>query len=618
VYTCMVLPTLWPVVGSLAAAAGTAGLAWYLRDRRGRPGATWLLAVLGVQFLLTLGYGLGYLVFEPTLRLAVEMLFWVSYIWLAALFVAFGLAYTGRGNLIRSPWFGALVALSLSLTALVVTNPLHGIVWEGFQVAPQGGLAAVTFTRNSGALLILGVTSLGASVGTLMLVDTIISYGRLYRGEALAVAVSPLPPGIGFLMWTLDVTPIAGLNVAPVLFLLHVAFDGYAFVGSGMFDFHPATRRAGNRAAIADLGNPVVVVDDQERVVNLNPTAEATFGLDSQSMLTRRFTDCYEGDEVDPAFDEQDVTLVAHSGRRVFKVTSTDLVDGSGTHLGYTLVFQDITDERQRKQRLEVLNRVLRHNLRNDLSVVRMRVEEAIDRGGEDVASVLSVAESKVDGLVALSEKARTFERILDDEANDTVAVPEVVEAVVADLRTTCPTAEVAVEGTDSAIVRTNRAVLSVVVLNLVENALEHGTPDVTAGATAGETAAGATANGGELTPVAETILDTDEEDDAESTEDGDAVGGRDRAGGEPDVTIRVTEDEGTVVVTISDNGPGIPEHELAVIEDGDESALEHGSGLGLWLVNWGVTTLGGELAFETSDAGTTATVRLPMVDHEE
>ena len=65
------------------------------------------------------------------------------------------------------------------------------------------------------------------------------------------------------------------------------------------------------------------------------------------------------------------------------------------------------------------------------------------------------------------------------------------------------------------------------------------------------------------------------------------------------------------MVIAVSDDGPGISGHELSVLERGEETPLSHGSGIGLWLVRWATTTLGGDLAFDTSD-GTTATVRLP------
>lgn len=56
----------------------------------------------------------------------------------------------------------------------------------------------------------------------------------------------------------------------------------------------------------------------------------------------------------------------------------------------------------------------------------------------------------------------------------------------------------------------------------------------------------------------------------------------------------------------VRDSGPGIPEHELAVLRSGGETALEHGSGLGLWAVYWGATLLGATIDIETPEAGGT------------
>jgi signal transduction histidine kinase len=77
------------------------------------------------------------------------------------------------------------------------------------------------------------------------------------------------------------------------------------------------------------------------------------------------------------------------------------------------------------------------------------------------------------------------------------------------------------------------------------------------------------------------------------------------------DETSASTADGGTVTFEIADSGPGIPEYELDVL-DARESSLEHGSGLGLFVVNWGVSTLGGDVAFDATDDGTRVLVTLP------
>lgn len=82
--------------------------------------------------------------------------------------------------------------------------------------------------------------------------------------------------------------------------------------------------------------------------------------------------------------------------------------------------------------------------------------------------------------------------------------------------------------------------------------------------------------------------------------------------GPDPTVTVAVETDPDGVAVSVTDDGPGVPETELAVIEAGEETPLEHGSGLGLWLVRWGRDRLGADLSFDVTDDGTTAVLGLP------
>ncbi|MFW5939021.1 MAG: ATP-binding protein [Halolamina sp.] len=85
--------------------------------------------------------------------------------------------------------------------------------------------------------------------------------------------------------------------------------------------------------------------------------------------------------------------------------------------------------------------------------------------------------------------------------------------------------------------------------------------------------------------------------------------------GAEP-IRLSLTAEDGAASLVVSDAGPGIPDHELAVLRSGGETALEHGSGLGLWSVHWGVTLLGADIEIETpEDGGSRVAIRFPMDD---
>jgi sensor histidine kinase regulating citrate/malate metabolism len=82
-------------------------------------------------------------------------------------------------------------------------------------------------------------------------------------------------------------------------------------------------------------------------------------------------------------------------------------------------------------------------------------------------------------------------------------------------------------------------------------------------------------------------------------------------------VTVLVEPTDDGYAVVVADDGPGIPESELASLDAETETSLQHGTGLGLWQLKWGVTKLHGDLDFDTAD-GTTVRITVPDRGNEQ
>jgi len=547
------------VVGSsITAGVGALALAGYLYRHRGSPGVPWFIAAALAIAVWCLAYGTALVVFELPLRAHLTALWLLAAVWAGPLFLLFALAYTGRTAVVRSWQALPLLAVPTAATGLLVTHSWHSLLWTTFRIDPVFGLATASYALQPLAYLILVFTLLSAGLSALLLFETVVSYGPLYRGEAVAVGLSVVPPAVGSLPWLFGFGPYPQLNLTPALFLVHMALDSYAFVERNMFETNPTTRRAAERSAVDDIPTPLFALDTEDCVVTVNDAAVETFELDRSAVLGEPLAAVVPGGTVDGS---ESITTTTDGRERQFTVVTAPLTDPADTVVGRTVILQEVTKEREREQRLDVLNRVIRHNLRNEMTVILGHADLVADRATDE--AVLDSAATITDSgerLLATGAKAREFEQIRGSQTDTrSVDVADLISDAVADLRAEFPSATVDIDvspGTDTSLT-TQPRVLALVVANLLENALAHNETD------------------------------------------------------EPRAAVTLSDSETGLDIGISDNGPGIDPSELAPVRKGTETALEHSTGMGLWVASWGVTMLGGDIDFATTDDGTEVSVHL-------
>ena len=219
-------------------------------------------------------------------------------------------------------------------------------------------------------------------------------------------------------------------------------------------------------------------------------------------------------------------------------------------------VHRDITEHKRREQRLAVFNRILRHNLRNQLDVIRSYAEELANQTEADYAARIINA---TDELATMGRRAQEIDRIMSEDTTPTeIDIAESLREIVEATDPTRSDVTITAEFPNEARLRTDEESVTMAVESALENAVEN--------------AASA-------------------------------------------VTVAVENEQDECVITIMDDGSGIPEEALIPIEAERETPLQHGRGLGLWQLRWCVDSFNGELSFETGDG---TTVRITVPDHRE
>ncbi|WP_181686052.1 PAS domain S-box protein [Halorhabdus salina] len=233
---------------------------------------------------------------------------------------------------------------------------------------------------------------------------------------------------------------------------------------------------------------------------------------------------------------------------------------------------RDITERKEYEQRLEtqrdnldVLNRVLRHDIRNDLQLVtayaELIAEESDDETARDyIETVLEGAEHAVE----LTRTAREMADVMLSAADEIeeIALRSVLESELEEVRSAYPDAVFTVDSDVPAETVQAGSMLASVFRNLLKNAVQH---------------------------------------NDKST---------------PAVTVSATTRAETVVVRIADNGPGVPPEQQDTIFGKGETGLESsGTGIGLYLVKTLVENYGGSVHVEDNEPeGAVFVVALPRV----
>lgn len=207
---------------------------------------------------------------------------------------------------------------------------------------------------------------------------------------------------------------------------------------------------------------------------------------------------------------------------------------------------------------LTMNQRVLRHNLRNQLSVVDGHLQN-LERGvGTDDRDV-RVARHHVEELLETSERARRILAIWESDERRPLDAGTVVAGAVERARDSYPDADIERGASEDATVSAHPA-LEDAVYELLANAVEHNDDDVS-------------------------------------------------------VAVSVRNQPGSgVVLEVADTGPGIPASECRVFAQPAETSLSHASGLGLWFVYWTVWESGGCVEFDDAPGGLVR-IRLPNAD---
>lgn len=182
------------------------------------------------------------------------------------LFFTFTLHFTQRRQWLRG-WRHLIIwAIPIFNMCLALTNAKHHLVWTHFTPVPNTHL--LIFHNGPAYLWIAAWFYIYVITGSLLVGRTALSFGKLYRQQAITVILSAIPPVLVGTLYVFEWV-LPGVSLLPMSFL----FTGMVYFTSlfrfRLFDLLPIARDT----LIENLGDSVLVLDNEDRVIDMNPAA---------------------------------------------------------------------------------------------------------------------------------------------------------------------------------------------------------------------------------------------------------------------------------------------------------------------------------------------------------
>jgi len=286
------------------------------------------------------------------LRLQYIGIIGIPFAWLA-----FALIYSGHVRWLNWRTLALPIAWQVVTAIGLVTNERHGLIWPKLELRYDDALDIYYLFGGNGLLwyfhAALSYTLI--LIGTVLIFRSLLRSPPLYRFQALALLAGVLLPWIASILYVTKLSPLPQLDPTPIAF----AFTGVAFLIGitrfQMLNIVPAARDT----VLEHMGDAVLVLDDERRVVDANPAALRLIGRPISEVMGLMVSDLLPGQERliarfrDLSTVATEITLDRGRGQEHYDLRISPVSDRRGRVTGRVIVLRDIGAQKRFEAELQ-------------------------------------------------------------------------------------------------------------------------------------------------------------------------------------------------------------------------------------------------------------------------
>ena len=337
------------------AAIISGGFAYYAWKRRSASGAT----AFALLMLFIAEWSLAYALEVSSATLEAKV-FWakVQYVGIAFLplaWLAFALQYTNFNSWLSRRNVALLSIMPVLTVLLMWTNEAHMLIWIKPQLVANGPFPAINKAYGSWFWVHSIYSYILLLIGTILLIRLFIRSPHLYRQQAGLLLLGALIPWVGNGLSIAGLKPIPNLDLTPFAFTLSGVVMGWALFRYQLLDIMPVARRA----VVDGLSDGIIVLNTQNRIVDLNQAAQRIIGYNANEAIGKAGAEIF-ADRLDLVEQyrhtteaQTEIVLGEAEHQQYFDLRISPLYDQQNHLIGRLIVLRDITQRKLAEEALE-------------------------------------------------------------------------------------------------------------------------------------------------------------------------------------------------------------------------------------------------------------------------
>jgi diguanylate cyclase (GGDEF)-like protein/PAS domain S-box-containing protein len=347
----LLVPSIYVIAAIFYALLGL--YAWRKRPAAGVESFAWIMLSMSIW---SFTYALE--IFFPLLqtKLMVLNFEYIGILGVPIFIFNFALDFTGRSHLITSKWRILLWSVPAAILLLTWTNPLHQLMWDQATTLRSGALTLLDVQFGPASWTHIIFTFVLVIASCIILVMELLQRPGTLRLQISLVILSIFFSLFGSSTFVLDVSPINGLDFAPLFFLpaaVGLSWVTLSYRLSEILSIEHIT-------VLKNMKDSVIVMNGQKRILYINHVAERLLNLTEDTVIGQPFQQVagkYAA-ILDPYLkgEEQHDEIEINEGdeEKTFELFVSPIRSSTHTVPDVIITLHDIT---QRKEREEELSR---------------------------------------------------------------------------------------------------------------------------------------------------------------------------------------------------------------------------------------------------------------------